>query len=151
VREKVILIAAFIFCVPAAHAGEEWDFAKPHKDRCDDISQKPCMNSPGTECVQQRMNACLANEYKKTDARLNADYKALLSVLEDPSKLKKAQNAWLRFRNLTCDYETSGVGTVGTLYPTAEAACYIDVTEKRIRDLQQYLRWECNGCPPRKQ
>jgi uncharacterized protein YecT (DUF1311 family) len=129
-----VLLGALLYAF-ATHAADDWDFAAPHKERC-------------SHGGQQQMNRCLGSEYHKVDARLNAAYKRLLALLEDPSKLRKAQAAWLRFRDRTCEYANSGIGE-GTLYPFAQAACYIDLTEKRIRDFQQYLEWDCNGCPPR--
>jgi uncharacterized protein YecT (DUF1311 family) len=96
------------------------------------------------------MNACLASEYSLVDEQLNEKYKRLIQVLENGSSLKKAQVAWLHFRDLTCEYASSGIGRDGSLYSFAQSACLIDLTEKRIRDLDQYLEWNCNGCPPRK-
>lgn len=135
-RATVILLALLCTSVPA-FAGDEWDFSMPHKNRCSDGGQL-------------QMNECLAGEFKKVDAQLNADYKRLLAVLENPSKLKKAQSAWLRFRDADCEYASSGLGQEGSLSPFAQAACFIDLTEKRIRDLHRYIEWDCNGCPPRK-
>lgn len=136
-RHIIALLSAFIFLSPVAQAADGWDFAMTQKQRCGDGPQ-------------QQMNACMAGEYRKVDARLNAIYRELIGALQDPSTLRKAQKAWLRFRDLSCDYETSGVGRDGSLYPFSVAACRIDLTEKRIRDLEQYLAWDCNGCPPRR-
>jgi uncharacterized protein YecT (DUF1311 family) len=99
---------------------------------------------------QQQMNACMAEEYRQADARLNAVYGELTGMLENPSTLRQAQKAWLRFRDLSCEYETSGIGRDGSLYPYALAACRIGHTEQRIRELEQYLARDCAGCPPRK-
>ena len=131
------LLLALSLLSPIAHADDGWDFSAPHKARC-------------SEGGQQQMNSCLAIEAEKADARLNEAYQGLVRALEDPSKLRKAQGAWLRFRDLTCEYENSGIGKAGSLYPFAQSACRIDLTEKRLRDLQQYIEWECNGCPPRR-
>lgn len=96
------------------------------------------------------MNACLSQEYTRVDQKLNASYARLVNSLRDPASLRKSQAAWIRFRDLTCEYENSGIGKDGSLYPYAQAACNIDLTEKRLRDLDRYLEWNCNGCPPRK-
>lgn len=133
----ITIIAVFLAMSSGARAGEDWDFSSSQKSRCSDGGQ-------------QQMNACLASEYSVSDRQLNKKYKRLIEVLEDSSSLKKAQVAWLRFRDLTCEYENSGIGQEGSLYPFAQDACLIDLTEKRIRDLDQYLEWDCNGCPPRK-
>ncbi|MBF0267817.1 MAG: DUF1311 domain-containing protein [Alphaproteobacteria bacterium] len=117
--------------------GSDWDFAAKSKEKCSDGSQ-------------MQMNDCLRQEYERSDKKLNASYRRLLQLLEDPSALKKAQIAWLSFRDATCAYENSGIGKDGSLYPYGWNACMIDVTNKRIRDLDMYQDWDCNGCPPRK-
>ena len=134
-RKAIILLFSLITLVPAAHA--DGDSEPAWLQRCGDGPQ-------------QQMNACMAEEYWKTDARLNAIYRELIEALEDPSTLRKAQKAWLRFRDLSCEYETSGIGRDGSLYPFSLAACRIDLTEKRIHELEQYLAQDCIGCPPRK-
>lgn len=133
----VSLFIYLLFACSGAVADEDWDFAAPHKNRC----------SIGG---QQQMNACLASEYSIVDKRLNEKYKRLIRSLEDDSTLKKAQLAWLQFRDLECDYSNSGIGREGSLYSFAQSACLIDLTEKRNRDLDRYLEWNCNGCPARK-
>jgi len=116
---------------------DKWDFAAPHKSRC----------SVGT---MLDMNRCLAEEYKRVDGRLNAVYRQLVASLEDPATLRKSQAAWIRFRDLDCEYASSGIEADGSLRPFSVNACRIDLTEKRMRDLERYLGWDCNGCPPRK-
>ena len=133
----VSLFVSLLLASSGAIAGEDWDFSTLHKSRCS------CGGQP-------QMNACLASEYSVVDEQLNEKYKRLIQVLEDGSSLKKAQVAWLHFRDLTCEYSSSGIGRDGSLYSFAQSACLIDLTEKRIRDLDQYLEWNCNGCPPRK-
>jgi uncharacterized protein YecT (DUF1311 family) len=133
----VSLFASLLLASSGAIAGEDWDFSTLHKSRC-------------SRGGQQQMNACLASEYSVVDAQLNEKYKRLIQVLEDGSSLEKAQVAWLHFRDLTCEYASSGIGRDGSLYSFAQSACLIDLTAKRIRDLDQYLEWNCNGCPPRK-
>ncbi|MEO8002839.1 MAG: lysozyme inhibitor LprI family protein [Arenimonas sp.] len=133
----VFLLVLTICFSPVVCASENWDFAAAQKERC-------------SEGGQQQMNSCLAAEYSKVDVQLNELYKKITDDLEDPSKLRKAQVAWLRFRDRDCEYANSGLGKEGSLYSFAQSACFIDHTEKRIRDLQQYLNWNCNGCPSRK-
>lgn len=134
---RTIIFFCTIFLSSAACAGQDWNFSAPHIQRCSDGAQ-------------QQMNTCMADEYAKVDARLNAAYKKLINLLEDVSKLKNAQIAWLRFRDSSCDYENSGIGRDGSLYPFVQYACRIDFSEKRIRDLQRYLAWDGNDSPPRK-
>jgi uncharacterized protein YecT (DUF1311 family) len=132
-----VAFGALMVSTAALAQDGKWDFAAPHKQRC----------SLGT---MLDMNQCLADEYKKVDARLNNVYTQLASSLADPSALRKSQAAWLRFRDMDCEYASSGISTDGSLRPFSDNACRIDMTEKRIRDLERYLQWDCNGCPPRK-
>ena len=132
----LVISFALLHLPLAAVAGDEWDFAVPHKRRCSDGGQ-------------QQMNACMATAEASVNRRLNDAYKRLVVTLDDSSKLKKAQAAWLLFRDASCKYESSGIVEGESLYPFAMSACRIDLAEKRLRDLKQYLQWNCNGCPPR--
>ena len=116
-----------------------WDFSQPYKDKC-------------SEGNMHDMNECLVNEYIEIDQTLNSVYNMLVSVLAEKTKLQKAQAAWIKFRDLNCDYENSGMTPADNIYPYGMNACRIDLTLKRIKDLREYISddWSCNGCPPRK-
>ena len=107
-----------------------WDFAHDKKMKC----------SKGN---MAEMNGCLAGEYAESDARLNAVYKHLLNALADPAPLRRAQVAWLRFRDSECEFEVPPSRT-GSEVPYSRNACLIDHTERRIRDLERVQ--PCNGC-----
>ena len=131
-------ILLYLLLLPVGAVGEDkWDFAAPHKQRC----------SVGS---MLDMNECMETEYTKVDAKLNRLYKQLLSSLVDPESLRKSQAAWIKFRDLDCVYSGSGISTGGSLVSFNDNACRIDKMEKRIRDLERYLGWTCNGCPPKK-
>ena len=120
-----------------ANAQDNWDFAAPHKDRC----------SIGT---MLDMTRCLEKELRATEKRLDSEYHSLSRSLKSAEPLESAQAAWLRFRELECNYATSGIGKSGSLYPYAQIACKIDLNEKRIRDLRRYSSWDGAGAPQRK-
>jgi uncharacterized protein YecT (DUF1311 family) len=133
-----VLVATVLLPQRAVRAEEDkWDFAAPYKQRC----------STGT---MLDMNECLAGEHAKVDARLNEVYKRLVGSLAQPESLRKAQTAWLRFRDLDCAYSSSGLTDGASLKPFSDNACLSDHAEKRIRELERYLSWDCNGCPPLK-
>jgi uncharacterized protein YecT (DUF1311 family) len=124
-----------VFCAASlslAQAAEPLDLALPHKNLC----------SHGN---MREMNQCLAQEYKNVDATLNSTYKKLSGALYDPSMLKESQLAWVKFRDLECKFKASGVLEESSEYPYTKNACLIDLTLKRIRDLD--LVTECLGCP----
>ena len=132
-----VLLVVFIPLRTAQSQDDKWDFAAPHKQHC----------SMGT---MLDMNRCLADEYRKVDGRLNDLYRQLTGSLADPGALRRSQAAWIRFRDLDCEYSSSGITADGSLRPYSHNACLIDLTEKRIRDIERYLSWSCDGCPPRK-
>lgn len=107
-----------------------WDFAQDKKRKC-------------SEGTMVEMNACLATEYAESDARLNLVYKHLIGALANPDSLKRAQTAWVRFRDLECAFEVPPAWT-GSAVPYTRNACLIDHTERRIRDLERV--GPCNGC-----
>jgi uncharacterized protein YecT (DUF1311 family) len=104
----------------------------------------PC-NAANTEV---EMYECLNSELKKSDTELNHAYKTLIARYKENGAppdlkiesqdvyLKKAQIAWLKQRDASCDFETyesitgSGFGTIYT-------ACLLEQTQKRV----EYLKW----------
>ncbi|GEM_PF-2389837 len=108
----------------------EWNLAKPQLDKCEVLQSK-------------QHNLCLADEYRAVDLKLNNLYKKLYSALADPKLLQKSQKNWLKFRDSHCEFS---IGTIaGYEHSYAVNACLIDLTEKRILDIQSV--WVCNGCP----
>ena len=83
------------------------------------------------------MTACAADEFKKADAQLNQsynDYRARLSPVQK-GQLKDAQLAWVKFRDLTCDFESSGVEG-GSAYPMIRFYCLAEKTGVRLKEIQ---------------
>jgi len=137
---RLTIIFLAILCSAKIAFADDWNFAKPYLERCD----------LGTSNVAE--SACIAEQYEQVDKRLNEVYGRLTALLADSSELKKAQKAWIKFRDLDCAYRTSGMSATGSGTGRQYSACLIDVTEKRIRDIERYLEpsWDCNGCPARK-
>lgn len=131
-----LTFAIFMAASPANHsqAADSWDFAASYKSKCDGNTRE--------------MSTCLEGEFQKVDAQLNSLYMRLVGLLENPESLRESQRAWIPFRDLTCQFETSGLQG-GSLSGLTYTSCLIDVTAKRIRDMNRYLSWDCNGCPLR--
>jgi uncharacterized protein YecT (DUF1311 family) len=135
-RSVISLILCLSFSTSVfAVSVENWDYAMPHKDKC-------------TGEGQQADNDCLSVEYKETDLRLNNLYKKLNAALADPKPLLESQRAWLKFRDSQCKF-TVGADDGGSAYMYSLNACLIDLTEKRILDIQSIK--PCNGCVEFKQ
>ena len=90
--------------------------------------------------TQRDMNQCAYLDFQKEDKVLNQLYQRHRATLSNERKtqLKEAQQAWLRFRDLSCDYEADFyVG--GSIAPMVKSACLIAQTKNRIVDLNHYL------------
>jgi len=132
---RVLLLIFAVGLHTQVHA--DWDAAEPFKAKC----------SKGT---MSEMNDCLAAEWRKLDGQLNESYRVLLAELVDGRSLRSAQRSWMVFRDNECDYAVSGLERGGSLYPYALHSCRIDLTVKRLKDMDRHLAEKCNGCPPRK-
>lgn len=102
------------------------------------------------ECgyTQMEMNACAAKGRETADAELNRLYKIQMSYLTSPEKkeqLKKAQIAWVKYRDAVCEYEVTSQG--GSMYPMALNGCLKNQTNKRNIELGEYLKCREGGCP----
>lgn len=109
------------------------------------MEEHPC-SSTATEAD---MYECLTHQLKEADIALNKAYRVLTARYKENepspvqgkpqgSYLKKAQIAWIKFRDESCDFETyesitgSGFGTIYT-------ACLLEKTQERVNYLQWYI------------
>lgn len=89
----------------------------------------------------------IRDEYKKAENELNEPYKKQITEYRQESGsfygqkeskdvfLKKAQQAWVKMRDVSCDYETYESKT-GAGYSSIYEKCLLDKTNDRI----QYLK-----------
>ena len=97
-------------------------------------TQDPCANAKTTP----EMRDCAGKEYKQADAELNQVYKQLMSKLEDPghqAALKSAQQAWIKYRDTNCEYE-SYLNRGGTMYSVVNTGCLTRMTKERTTELR---------------
>jgi uncharacterized protein YecT (DUF1311 family) len=101
------------------------------------LSQTDRCESPQT---QAEMNVCAAQEFRRTDARLNTVYQKLVKTLDANRrvKLRAAQRAWLAYRDAQCDFEASA-SEGGSMQPLELASCKSNATKERIAQFQQEL------------
>lgn len=124
------LISTSVFSQPTERTYDPaWDYSAKQKEKC----------SKGN---MLEMNFCLQAEYNIVDERLNWLYKKLLDGVENPKPLKNAQRAWIKFRDLQCEWIVPS-SQEGSGVPYSRNACLIDLTEKRILDLQQIHGCSC--------
>ena len=88
----------------------------------------------------------VGDEYKKLDAEMNALYMTLMKAQIKPEFLKKAQQAWIKFRDAECEYSVSNscVKKSSLFNPLTRYGCLIRLTKARINDFQMEIK---AGCP----
>jgi uncharacterized protein YecT (DUF1311 family) len=101
------------------------------------LAQNPNCNNPQT---QSQMNICASIAYQNADRKLNQVYRQLLPKLSAARKQKliTAQQAWIKFRDSSCEFERSAYEG-GSMAPMIYGFCLADVTEQRTKDLRRYL------------
>jgi uncharacterized protein YecT (DUF1311 family) len=101
------------------------------------LAQRPNCNNPQT---QSQMNICASIAYQNADRKLNQVYRQLLPKLSAARKQKliAAQQAWIKFRDSSCEFERSAYEG-GSIAPMIYGFCLADVTEQRTKDLRRYL------------
>lgn len=87
--------------------------------------------------VTSKMLDCAAEEIKSVDAELNSVYKNLLKTKSDFQKkaLKKAQLAWIKFRDAECAYYADPDD--GTSAAINGQGCVLELTKKRIEEIKK--------------
>jgi uncharacterized protein YecT (DUF1311 family) len=87
--------------------------------------------------TQQEINAQAGGELRKAEARMDAVYAKVLGKVSNAGKenLQAAQEAWLRFRDQECEFETMGTKG-GSIHPMVVAECRRRLTDQRIKDLE---------------
>lgn len=98
-----------------------------------------CVATYAAQTSDRAMGACIGDELEQHDVRLNRAYQAALGRLDFPRQkaaLRKAQRAWIAFRDADCDsYQdadwgpSSGVDAV---------ACRLRRTAERADELEAY-------------
>ena len=101
------------------------------------LAQRPNCNNPQT---QSEMNICASIAYQNADRKLNQVYRQLLPKLSAARKQKliSAQQAWIKFRDSSCEFERSAYEG-GSMAPMIYGFCLANVTEQRAKDLRRYL------------
>lgn len=90
--------------------------------------------------TQTDINQSAANDYKKADANLNKVYRDVFNKLDATAKadLKAAQNAWIKYRDLDCKFQSAGVAG-GSMQPMVVSGCLADKTAARTKELNGLL------------
>ncbi|MEI7584129.1 lysozyme inhibitor LprI family protein [Runella sp.] len=104
-----------------------------------DVALDKCIDkNPST----QGMVGCLDEAYKKWDAELNKNYKALTLKMDAKQKaaLLAAQRKWIEYRDLEFKAQLSVYETMeGTMFQPMIVNDRMEVVKKRALDLKSYL------------
>lgn len=102
------------------------------------LAQKLNCNNAQT---QSDINQCAQLSYQNADKKLNQVYKQLLPKLSGSRKQKliTAQQAWIRFKDSSCEFERSGYEG-GSIAPTIYFGCLETATNQRTKQLQEYIQ-----------
>ncbi len=97
---------------------------------------------------ERSLQLCIIDNYKEADTNLNAVYSELVKLLADPTLLRKAQRAWIAYRDAECTFVTSDDHSI--LGSGWFRGCAEEKTLARIKVLKEHLdnaKSECSQCP----
>lgn len=91
-------------------------------------------NAPAT---QSEMTQCAGQAYSVADKKLNLAYNEYRSRLSADQKkqLTQAQLAWVKFRDLSCAFQSSSAEGGGA-YPMVRSGCLAAKTEDRLKEIK---------------
>ena len=95
---------------------------------------KACMDRSNR--VTSEMLDCISAEFTRQDARLNENYKRLMSKLSGKRRegLLEAQRAWIKFRDANCNFYYDPEG--GSAAHLAGSDCNLNATADRATELK---------------
>lgn len=129
--------AVLTACLDAVNASEGETAAA----ECIGIVAGPCQDEPEGWTTVGMVN-CLERETAWWDARLNENYAAVLETLDDErtASLRKAQRAWLAFRDAECGFQYD-YWREGTIRSVFGSSCMLELTARRAIDISHFLDW----------
>ena len=91
------------------------------------------------------LNNCTAKNLKYEDDKLNKSYKKLRGLLDSTEKnqLKKAQLAWIKFRDSSCEFKSRELYG-GSAYTMEYTSCLTGYTYQRRVELDNEIRFTGN-------
>lgn len=128
------MLGIFIFCSLlyslANASGQQNDMASIKHEHCEEGN-----NLENTFCISR--------ELEESNSRLNVVYGTLMNALASPESLRRAQRAWIAFRDAECMFKNRGMQG-GSGYNFSVDLCLMRLTEQRISALEDIR--PCNGC-----
>ncbi len=120
--------------ISAATVAAEADGGKPAYSN----EHNRCLKISGG--IDRKMVECISTEFERQDRTLNDTYRQLTTKLESENRnaLKRAERAWVAFRDAQCGFEYAEQGE-GTLAPVVLVDCKLKMTIVRNRELRHFL------------
>ncbi|MCA1776405.1 MAG: lysozyme inhibitor LprI family protein [Paracoccaceae bacterium] len=156
IRNTLCAMAFAAVCAPAA--AQDLAFSSDDTEICLSGGNAPdfwktCIGQAASRCMTlspsgdttSGMNGCLALELDWWDAKLNTEYKRLMSEITEfdnaagfsvADGLRDMQRAWIGYRDAICGFEAAQYGT-GTLGSTITYDCLMQKTAEQALYLQQ--------------
>ena len=129
-RGRLTLPVCVLACLVAASLPALAQHAKSKEDPC---------NKPATTA---QMAVCTQKEWQAADAALGNYYSLVTSELDasEAAALKKAQDAWVRYRKLNCAAvkATYEGGTAGSYNYNS---CMATMAQDRLKEMQLMYGW----------
>ena len=93
------------------------------------------------------MNECAYIEFQETDKALNETYQKALKIVgndkEREKQFRENQRAWLKYRDLTCEFVAGPREEGGTIWPLIMNDCVTRLTKQRIDEIPNgFQEWE---------
>lgn len=101
--------------------------------------------------TQLELNDCAFGEFQQADNELNAVYQKILKeYANDPifiEKLKKAQLAWLKFRDaeMAAIFPEEKPTYYGSAHPMCHSSWMTQLTQQRTKELRRWLNGRIEG------
>lgn len=130
-KPSTFLLAGLLLATPLVQARQAEDPIDAEQLRCID-----------EDSSTHGAIACAERAYGQWDARLNAAYKALMAALapEDRSALRKAENAWIAFRDAEFSLlEAYYARKEGTMFLPMQADARVRIVKARVLELENHL------------
>ncbi len=108
------------------------------------VALAPCCAATAVLAQSQTaLNTSAAQNLRRADQALNAQYTATTAALSTPSRtlLRDAQRAWITFRDQQCRYESSAVRG-GSAFAMVQSDCLARLTVERTADLRRMAQCE---------
>ena len=124
-RKVMVIGAAFFLSTPLVAAAADREMTQEYLT---------CLEK--SNGVTAEMINCILAETRRQDARLNENYKRLISKLatERKNALVEAQRAWIKFRDANCGFYADPEG--GSAARVTAHECFLNATVDRAKELK---------------